>query len=81
MEQIKSALKWIVLPFTLLAGAIFYLLQANRGLKDDLSNERAGREMDGINGEIRDAKTEADAAEAAYIVAANELYPDRRDDE
>lgn len=72
MESLIKLVKWIGIPFMALSGAIFYLLQKNQTLKQQLNNEKAGREMDGINNEIKEAKNEADKAEDDYRAAADD---------
>lgn len=77
MEQIKTLLKWIGGPFLALGAAVFFLMQKNNTLKDQLKNEQAERLQDQLRAELKEAEKDAQAKEAAYIAAANELFPDR----
>lgn len=71
MEKIKTLLSWLLLP---LMGVVYALLQRNRGLQDELSNEKAEREMDSTRREIEEEKANADAKEADYRTALQQFH-------
>ena len=79
MEQIKTLLKWIGIPFLGLLGIVYALFKQNQGLKEELNNEKAERAVDGIKREISEAEKDADTKEADYITARDKYRSEHGD--
>lgn len=66
MENVKNVLKWIVFPFALLLGGIFYLLSQVGTLKDVIAKKDAEKALGKALDKLEEAKANADSKEADF---------------
>lgn len=80
METLKTVVKYVLLPFTILLAIIFYLYEALQSTKTKLSQAKAEQELGKALEKFEEKKKDADAKEAAF----NDRYNDfikRKSDE
>jgi hypothetical protein len=66
LEKVKGALKYIVLPLTVLFGFIYYLLTQISSLKSQLARSKTEKELIQTLGALEEAKANADNAEEKF---------------
>lgn len=66
MATLKNIVKYVVLPFTILLGIIFYLYEALRSAKIKYSQSQAENELAKTVEKFEEKKKDAEDKEAAY---------------
>jgi len=66
IQKAKDAVKWIVLPLTLLFGLIWYLLTQISGLKSQLRQAKSEAEVKETLTKLEEAKENADELESDF---------------
>lgn len=80
MDTLKTIVKYVLLPFTILLAIIFYLYEALQSAKTKLSQAKAEQELGKALEKFEEKKKDAEDKEAAFNDRYNELINRKRDE-